>query len=121
MLGFDNNVALSGRDHRLVGFGERLAGEQFLGAASSAAAAAAPWRVLPRQQQHGVRRNSFTGTNDFTAGRIKVPTRAADNGTDAASTASPTAAAYVVRSYLAGLALSTAGGSSSSASQRAPR
>ena len=32
--------------------------------------------------------NSFTGTVDVTAGRIKVPTRAAgDNGTDAASTA----------------------------------
>lgn len=32
--------------------------------------------------------NTLSGTNDFTAGRIKVPTRAAgDNGTDAASTA----------------------------------
>ncbi|SKA37808.1 hypothetical protein SAMN02745126_05961 [Enhydrobacter aerosaccus] len=54
--------------------------------------------------------NALTGTNDFTAGRIKVPTRAAgDSGTDAASTAFVRNNA--IRSYLAGLTLSTAGGS----------
>jgi hypothetical protein len=62
--------------------------------------------------------NGFTGTNDFTAGRARVPTRAAgDSGTDAASTAFVKAKAEsvvggaVLRSYLAGLGLSNNTGS----------
>ncbi|HLG49069.1 MAG TPA: hypothetical protein VKY24_22685 [Reyranella sp.] len=57
--------------------------------------------------------NAFTGTNDFTGGRAKVPTRpSGDNGTDAASTAfvkakaESVAGGAVLRSYLAGLGLS---------------
>lgn len=57
--------------------------------------------------------HSFSGTQDFTGGRAKVPTRSAgDNGTDAASTAFVQAALVAgLRSHLGGLAFSTAGGS----------
>jgi len=62
--------------------------------------------------------NGFTGTNDFTAGRARVPTRATgDNGTDAASTAfvktkaESVVGGAVLRSYLAGLGLSNNTGS----------
>lgn len=61
--------------------------------------------------------NTHTGIEDFTNGRIKVPTRqAGDNGTDGASTAFVKVKAEVVvggtalRSYLAGLTLSNNGG-----------
>ena len=118
VLGFDNN----GQPYPAVITGSLVSVNawlvsNFLGAASSAAAAcSALGAFFLGGNNTASGSNSFTGTNDFTAGRIKVPTRsAADNGTDAASTAyaDRAAAAYVVRSYLAGLALSTAGGSSS--------
>jgi hypothetical protein len=60
--------------------------------------------------------NTFTGTNDFTGGRAKVPTRTAgDSGTDAASTAFVTAALLAAhRSYLAGLGTSNNSGTPNS-------
>lgn len=64
--------------------------------------------------------NSPTGVNDFTGGRVKVPTRpGADDGTDAANTEwvndRIAASLALVRSYLAGLTMSTAGGSTTMA------
>jgi hypothetical protein len=56
--------------------------------------------------------NTFTAANDFTGGRVKVPTRTTgDSGTDAASTAFVTA---MFRSYLAGLGTSNNSGTPNS-------
>ncbi len=120
VLAFDNDgqpyaATLTGS---LVGVATWLV-NNFLSLATSAANACTALSAFHLPGNNTVSgSNTHTGIDDHTGGRIRVPTRAAgDNGTDAASTAFAAALAQatvggtVLRSHLAGLGLSTAGGS----------
>jgi hypothetical protein len=123
VLGFDNN----GQPYAAVITGSLVAVNgwlvsNFLGAASSAAAAcSALGAFFLGGNNTASGSNSFTGTNDFTAGRIKVPTRSpGDSGSDAASTNFVAATlttqigGSVPRGWLGGLAIANDGGSPNS-------